>query len=298
MAARSSSPLRAVTDDELTAFQRDGVVHLASILPTSWLSYLAEPVEANIVDRTVTTDMTALRADLTGSKSIDRPRFLSGVDHWLHDPAFAIFAGQSPLPAIAGALLDAQRIHLYEDSVLVKEPGSDEETVLHQDLGYFHLEGDRICTIWVPLDPVDADNGAVAYLRGSHLTGLIHQPNWFVVDDPLPNAAGEPVPIVEKDDPRFVQFDAQPGDLIVHHAATLHRAGPNRSANRRRRAISVRYCGDGVRHLVRPGSPTKPHHHVGEARSAKDLGVVRSGDLVVDHPGCPMVWEQNLGSAQ
>ena len=296
MVAHSSSPLRTVTDDELATFRRDGVVHLTSILPANWLSYLAEPIEATIVDQTVTADMTALRADLTGSEPIDRPRFLSGVDHWLNDPAFANFASQSPLPALAGALLSAQRIHLYEDSVLVKEPGSGESTVLHQDLGYFHLEGDRICTIWVPLDPVDAENGAVAYLRGSHLTGLVHQPNWFVTDDPLPNATGEPLPVVREDDPRFVQFDAQPGDLIVHHAATLHRAGPNRSTSRRRRAVSVRYCGDGVRHLVRPGSPTKPHHNVGQERDATGYGAVRSGDLVVDHPGCPLVWEQNLGS--
>ncbi|MCH2430866.1 MAG: phytanoyl-CoA dioxygenase family protein, partial [Acidimicrobiales bacterium] len=212
-------------------------------------------------------------------------RFLSGVDHWRHHKAFARFATASPLPAIAGTLLVADRIHLYEDSLLVKEPGTVARTAFHQDLGYFHLSGDRICTTWAPLDEVDAETGAVSYLRGSHRSGVVHRPNWFVDDQPLPGTGGEPVPTVRPDDPRLVRFDTVPGDLVVHHAATLHGAGPNRSTTRRRRAVSVRYCGDGVRYEIRPGAPAKAHHVE-----------VRSGDPVVDHPGCPEVWRRPLGS--
>ena len=193
----------------------------------------------------------------------------------------------SPLPAIAGALLGAERIHLYEDSVLVKEPGSIETTAFHQDLSYFHLAGDRICTTWVPIDPVTVETGAVAYLRQSHRSGLVHRPNWFVSDTPLPGTDGEPVPAIDDGDPRLVRFAVEPGDVVVHHAATLHGAGPNQSATARRRAISVRYCGDDVRYEIRPGAPTKAHH-----------AEVRSGDPVVDHPGCPVVWERTVGSVQ
>ncbi len=289
MSVPTSDPLRPVTDDEVDAFARDGVVHLPAILPTDWLDLLVDPVEATIADPAVTTDMTALRTAVAGVSpdSAGTGRFLSGVDHWLHDPVFAAFATASPLPAIAAALMDADRIHLYEDSVLVKEPGTAEVTALHQDLGYFHLDGDRICTTWVPLDPVTVETGAVAYLRGSHRSGLVHRPNWFVSDEPLPGTAGTPVPAIADDDPRLVRFAVQPGDVVVHHAATLHGAGPNRSDTARRRAVSVRYCGDGVRYELRPGAPTKAHHHE-----------VRSGDPVVDHPGCPLVWSRTLGSAR
>ena len=246
-------------------------------------------MEATIADPVVTTDMTALRAAVadTPPHSTGPGRFLSGVDHWLHDPAFAAFATASPLPAIAAALMDAERIHLYEDSVLVKEPGTAETTALHQDLGYFHLDGDRICTTWVPLDPVTVETGAVAYLRGSHRSGLVHRPNWFVSDEPLPGAEGTPVPTIDVDDPRLIRFVVQPGDVVVHHAATLHGAGPNRSTTSRRRAVSVRYCGNDVRYQLRPGVPTKAHHDQ-----------VRSGDQVVDHPGCPVVWRRTVGSAR
>ena len=293
--ALPNSPLRAVTDNEVATFRRDGVVHLPGILPTTWLDYLDKPIERALVDRTITTDLTemggalakGLGAELLTDDRTGGGRFLSGVDHWRHDDDFAAFAMRSPLPGIAGALLDATRIHLYEDSVLVKEPGTVEATVLHQDLGYFHLSGERICTCWVPLDPVSVDSGAMVYVRGSHRSGTVYRPNWFVTRDPLPDTEGEAVPTIQPDDDRVASIPAEPGDVIVHHAATLHGSGPNRSATTRRRAVSVRYCGDGVRYEIRPGAPSKPHH-----------AHIRSGDPVVDHPGCPQVWSRPVGSGR
>ncbi len=293
MSGLTADPLRAVTDEEVEAFWRDGVAHLTAIIPTTWIERLIEPVDAAITNPAVTTDMTELRNVVTGQESeqVGSGRFLSGVDHWLHEPAFKAFATTSPLPVIAATLMDADRIHLYEDSVLVKEPGTIEATALHQDLSYFHLEGERICTVWVPLDPVTNETGAVFYLRGSHRSGLVHRPNWFVVDDPLPGTTGAPIPYVADDDPQLVRFDVEPGDVVVHHAATLHGSGPNRSTTTRRRAVSVRYCGNGVRHLIRPGTPTKAHHN-------SNYGGVRSGDPVIDHPGCPQVWNRTIRSEQ
>jgi|TARA_B100001105_G_scaffold221324_1_gene189048 ectoine hydroxylase-related dioxygenase (phytanoyl-CoA dioxygenase family) len=289
MSAPSAEPLRPVTDDEIARFDADGFVHLPGILPTTWLEHLAGPVDETIIDPSTTVDMTALGAGLGGTEDpkAGGGRFLSGVDHWLHHEAFAAFATTSPLPAIAGVLMGARRVHLYEDSVLVKEPGTADPTVFHQDLSYFHLAGERICTCWIPLDPVSVDTGAMAYVRGSHLSGSVYRPNWFVNRDPLPGTAGKTVPDIRHDDDRVVRIPARPGDVIVHHAATLHGAGPNRSATVSRRAVSVRYCGDGVRYEIRPGAPTKPHH-----------AEVRSGDPVVDHPGCPLVWSRPLGSGR
>ena len=285
-----TAPLRAVTDDEVATFRSDGVVLLTHILPAAWLGHLADPVDRTILDRTVTADLTemggalaeGLGAEILTDDRTRGGRFLSGVDHWLHDDDFAAFAMRSPLPGIAGALLDASRIHLYEDSVLVKEPGTAEETAFHQDLSYFHLEGDRICTMWVPLDEVTAETGAIVYLRGSHLAGDVYRPNYFVTAEPLAGTEGIPVPDLRPDDdhPDLVSFDIHPGDIVVHHAATLHGAGANRSSTTRRRAVSVRYCGDGVRHRLRQGAPTKPHQ-------TAEL----DGTEVVDHPDIPLVWQ-------
>jgi phytanoyl-CoA hydroxylase len=44
-----------------------------------------------------------------------------------------------------------------------------------------------------------------------------------------------------------VPFPAKPGDLLVHHALTIHRADGNRSADRTRQALGFIYYSDRAR---------------------------------------------------
>jgi ectoine hydroxylase-related dioxygenase (phytanoyl-CoA dioxygenase family) len=284
------APLRPVTEEEVVAFERDGVVCLRAVLPRAWISRMEGPLEQALRMKQTTADLTEMgRAIAAGGGSTladpevapeGRGRFRSGVDHWRHLPEFRAFACESPLPELAAALLRSRQVNLYEDSVLVKEPGTAEPTAFHQDLGYFHVEGEQICTFWVPLDPVTAETGAVVYVRGSHRDGRVYKPNLFVSEQPIPGTRGEDVPEVRTRPGDFdlVSFEMQPGDVAVHHARTLHGAPGNRSATARRRAISVRYCGDDARYFLREGAPRKPHQHR-----------VRSGDGL-DSEDCPVVF--------
>ena len=119
-------------------------------------------------------------ADLSAIASKPAGGFRAGVDHWRHDAGFRAFAIDSPLPAIAARLLRSASVYLYEDSLLVKEPGTREATAFHQDLGYFHVTGEQACTTWCPLDPVTAESGALRYVRGSHRWDRLYKPNLFV----------------------------------------------------------------------------------------------------------------------
>ena len=245
----------------IDAFRNDGVVCVRAVLPPEWVARTAAAVERVIDEETA--DLSAMAHALTGGARDGEPhgRFAAGTDHWHTNPDLFALAASSPLPGVAAALLGSRTLRLYEDSVLVKEPGTAERTVWHQDLGYFHAEGSQIATTWCPLDAVSADTGAVRYVRGSHRWGRLFRPNLFVTDEPLPGTEGETVPDVDAtvDPADIVSFDTEPGDVVVHHAATLHAAGPNLSATARRRAISVRYCGDDAVIRVRPGAPLKPH---------------------------------------
>ena len=151
-------------------------------------------------------------------------------------------------------------MRLYEDSLLVKEPGTSERTAFHQDMAYFHVTGRQVCTTWCPLDDVTLETGAVQYVRGSHLWTTEFKPNFFVSTATIPGTEGEEVPDVAADPGKYdvVSFETGPGDVVVHHARTIHGAAGNASATRRRRAISVRYCGDDARFHRRPGAPLKP----------------------------------------
>lgn len=270
-----SEPLRPITDDEVDAFWRDGVVVLRSVLPRDWIDALAEPVE-RALRRGQAVDMGSLTDDADPAA----PAFAAGVDHWRHDDTFAEFALRSPLGPIVAALLRSEHVYLWEDSVLVKEPGSPFATRFHTDAGYFHLTGDQIATTWVPLDPASPDSGMVSWVRGSHRDPVQYRPNLFVTDEPIPGTDGDVVPDVfasEELSSRLISFELEPGDMTVHHARTLHGA-PANSSQHRRRAVSVRYCGDDARYLHRPGLPGRP-----------GLDQVHDGDPV-GPPWCPLVW--------
>lgn len=281
------SALRDVAEAEIAAFWRDGAVCLRGIMPRGWLAVLENGVERYLASDAAFS-LSAFGADRPeGQGRRPKAHFFGGTDHWKQDEDCRRFALESPLPMIAGQLLRATRINLYEDSILVKEPGAIEPTAFHQDMSYFHVEGGQVCTTWVPLDPVTRDTGALQFVRGSHLWKKQFRPNFFVSTTPIPDTDGEIVPDFHGDrrNAELLCFDTEPGDITVHHALTLHGAEGNHSVSTRRRAMSVRYCGDDARYRLRRGAMRKPHHDV-----------VRPGDIL-DHPDCPVVWRASSRSA-
>lgn len=235
---------------------------------------MATPVEEALVSA-ATADLSSFGDDLEATAGVVRvvdeyvraakiPRghFKAGTDHWCGQPASLDFATRSPLGPIVSRLLRSEQVWLYEDSVLVKEPGTQEKTAFHQDMAYFHLAGELVCTTWVPLDPVTAATGAVRFVAGSHLDRTRYKPHLFVTTMALPDTEGAEVPDHDQQvgDARIISFDTERGDITVHHARTIHGAHANASAPQRRRAISVRYAGGGTVFQTVAGGFPKPHH--------------------------------------
>ena len=196
---------------------------------------------------------------------------------------FRRFALNGAAPEIAANLLGGEQVNFFGDQIFVKEPQTRERTAFHQDATYFEIEGDQCCVLWMPVDPVTLENGAMMYVRGSHRTGKLYQPNVFVSQAPLPGAQGEMVPDIEghMDDYDLVHFEVEPGDVIVHHYRTVHGAGGNSSRYQVRRAASIRYCGDDIRFQTRPWAPRQLHH----------TQKLSDGDRL-GPPDFPVVWRR------
>ncbi len=282
-----SDTLRSVTAEERAAFAADGVVWLRGALDAAVVHAMAEPVQRALAS-TAAADLSAMGRALEDAGEVvlrtgpSAGSFVSGVDHWREISEFAAFACASELPRLIAELLGSDHLWLYEDSVLVKEPGASERTAWHQDLGYFHVDGDQLATTWCPLDVVSPETGAVRYVRGSHRWDATYRPNLFVSTMAIPGTEGLTVPDVDAleaaGECEVITFSTEPGDVVVHHARTLHAAGPNTSATTRRRAISVRYCGDDARTHLRPGAPLKAHQ--------RDW----TNGTALTGPDHPMVW--------
>jgi phytanoyl-CoA hydroxylase len=116
-----------------------------------------------------------------------------------------------------------------------KPPALNKPTPPHQDGYYFMLEPNEALTMWIPTDPVDESNGCLRYLPGSHIQGV--RPHSRT------NTLGFSQGIVDysDEDRRNEQpIILQPGDLVVHHSLTIHRADANES-DRNRAVIGLVY---------------------------------------------------------
>lgn len=242
--------------------------HLAEQIPAAATQLRADGacLLRGVVDATTLDRMRAAVDALTGADLADLSglagdpspaRFRGGVDHWRTHPEFRSFATTGALPAATAAVIGAARLWCYEDSVLVKDPGTPVATRWHTDDGYFHVEGEQTVTVWVALDPAPRASGSLRFAAGSHRDPTRYRPTMFVTDDPIPGTEGALPPDLDPDAPGVFGWDLAPGDLTIHHARTLHAAGGNLGPTPRR-ALSVRYCGDTAIVQVKPGAPGKP----------------------------------------
>ncbi|KAI9004517.1 hypothetical protein DFJ74DRAFT_693622 [Hyaloraphidium curvatum] len=209
----------------------------------------------------------------------------TGASLW--DPQLCHFCVEGPLPEIVAQVLGVGTLHFFHDQVFKKEPGSGLRTPWHQDLPYFDLSGP--CAVaWCPVDPVRMDNGAMCYIPGSHLDGRLYRPSDFVTSHgTFPGSDRDPsfsplprIDAAAEKELGAVYLDAEPGDVLVHDARTLHGSAGNVSG-RVRRASSVRYVSGEARMVRREWSAIQWTNLIG----------VKDGELLAGDPGWyPKVW--------
>ena len=197
-----------------------------------------------------------IRDDVDGDPGETQGQFFHDAAGWRHYDEIKSVALTSRLPAVATDLMDTQYTHFWEDTTFVKAPMTPQRTVFHQDWSYFQIDGEKCCIMWIPLDPVDAENGRMEYIRGSHLWARTYAPSIFFAQSASPVSPYDKLPDIEgnRDDYDIIGFDCEPGDIIVHHVMTVHGSGGNRSRDRGRAAMSFRYCGDDIRYFDKPGA--------------------------------------------
>ena len=156
-------------------------------------------------------------------------------------------------------------------------------TPWHADMPYYFLEGFQTVSLWIPLDPVDKKT-SLKFIAGSHLWDKMIRPvSWaddsdFYDDSNSYNNVNinndeeyEPVPSNEfifdennnNKKHNILSWSMDPGDVLLFHFKTAHGANGNLT-NKRRRALSLRFVGDDVVYITRPGrtSPPFPGHNM------------------------------------
>lgn len=242
-----------VSENDVDAFERDGVIRVKQVFSDDWLDRLAIAVD----------EVMAAPSPLSREYVQDgNGRFFTDHHMSRRHNAFRNFMMESPASEVAAALLRSDKLNLVDEHLLVKEPGTDVPTYWHHDLPYFEISWDDFASFWIPLDPVTADTGAMKFAKGSHRWGKIFKPVMIGSGKDAEGAADYdgPAPDIDADPEKYnvEMFEMDRGDALFFHAATLHAAEPNRSPGTRRRALSLRYGGSRATWEPRDYVPSRP----------------------------------------
>jgi len=166
-----------------------------------------------------------------------RPETLKQMQRMGRDPYFHDVM-HHPLWNVAAATLVGEAVTAYQPEWFNKPPGTNHVTPPHQDNYYFCLEPPHVVTIWLALDPVDAENGCLRYVSGSHRHGYRKHARSRIL------GFSQGITDYTPDDfTSEVAVCLQPGDAVAHHGMTIHRADANLSATRQRRSFAMVFNG-------------------------------------------------------
>lgn len=223
---------------------------LAGVFDDSWLDMLRRGLERHL--GRPTPRARVWDRDLEG-----RTMFWDSMA-WHDVPEYQRFVYESPAAPIAGLLLGATRINFFFDAVFVRSAGCQFETPWHQDEPYWSVVGHQTCTIWMPLDRVNARN-ALAFVPGSHVGEVVFDQYDFGSLNPDGKAevdrsdfsavAEADIPDISADPAGYgvVSWEMEPGDCVVFNSRILHGGSGVLDPDDELRVFTTKWLGDDVR---------------------------------------------------
>ena len=136
------------------------------------------------------------------------------LTQWIADPlVVAVLAAHYGRPLVCPLA--------HHNCLMTKEPSFSSETGWHQDVRYWSFAQPELCSVWLPLGPERAENGALRLVPGSHretfAADRFDEAKFFRTD-------------LEQNATRLrdqVTAELDEGDVLFFHARMLHAAGRN-----------------------------------------------------------------------
>ncbi|EGD74202.1 hypothetical protein PTSG_06214 [Salpingoeca rosetta] len=190
------------TDVAMTRFNEDGYITMDSFLSKEGVRYLQDQVGQLVREKSSKVHLEWIMSP---------HQFLPPKDNWVWPIA------TNPIITSFVTKLLGDPVVLFSAQLAIKQPHSGTHVPWHQD-------GDNCCTVWIPLDRVDARNGSLQVQPHLHK--------------------------------KYVKTIVLPaGGLEIHHSCTPHSSPPNTSARPRRvlilrfQAVTEPIVGGPVEHL-------------------------------------------------
>ncbi|GAA4310718.1 phytanoyl-CoA dioxygenase family protein [Compostibacter hankyongensis] len=166
--------------------------------------------------------------------------FLQIMNLWRVDEKVRQFVLAPRFARIAAQLLGVERVRVYHDQALFKEPGGG-PTPWHQDQYYWPLDTPDTITMWMPLVDITIEMGMLTFATGSHTRGSVFD---YEISDDSESEFDQYVKTTGFPITRATRMKA--GDATWHYGYTIHNA-PGNASPLRREVMTIIYFADGAR---------------------------------------------------
>ncbi len=226
-----------IDEDQVEDFRENGHTLIRSVLKEEEIAAYRDAI--NKAAYKYNTEKRSLDKRDTYGKA-----FLQIMNLWQADEAVRKFTLAKRFAKIAADLLGVEKVRIYHDQALYKEPGGG-FTPWHQDQYYWPLDTNKTVTMWMPLIDINEDMGMLTFASGSHTSGFVEN---IAISDESEKKLEQHI----KDKGFSISRPAtmQAGDATWHYGWTLHSA-PGNASTVTREVMTIIYFEDGA-HVTEP----------------------------------------------
>jgi ectoine hydroxylase-related dioxygenase (phytanoyl-CoA dioxygenase family) len=238
----------SLTPDQISQYRANGHV---------LCKHLASPDEISFYRQAILDGVQKLNTERRKMEERDTygKAFLQIFNLWRQNETLKKFVLAKRFAHVAAQLMGVERVRLYHDQALFKEPGGG-HTPWHQDQYYWPLDTNNTITMWMPLIDISSDMGIMNFAAGSHKLGSITSKE---ISDSSEDFFDDFVRSNNLDIRGASALEA--GDATFHSGWTLHNA-PGNQSNKMREVMTIIYFADKTRVLQPDHDHRKKDHEV------------------------------------
>jgi hypothetical protein len=215
-----------LTAEQVAAYRRDGFIRVDDVLSPDLLGRVRAVVERFVAGARGVEKSNEVY-DLEDTHTPQNPRVRRLKDPVNRDPLFWEVVRD---PGVIGPLMQliGPDIRLFGSKLNMKAAGYGAAVEWHQDWAFYPHSNDDLLAIGIMLDDVDAENGPLMVVPGSHKGPVFdhHSEGYFI--------GGIEAVETKADLSKAVPIHGRAGSMSVHHVRALHGSALNLSGKPRR----------------------------------------------------------------
>jgi Phytanoyl-CoA dioxygenase (PhyH) len=217
---------RGISAQERSAYERDGLVIPAFRLPESSRLDMTRAVDELLAATAGQAPESIVCPHVPGMNNL--PENITRT--WLK------FCARPDVLDLVESLIGPD-IVLWGSQVFCKPAATGMEVPWHQDGEYWPIRPLATCSVWIAIDDVSIENGAMRYLPGSHRARRLFPHTVSERGDLALNRVLDPTSY----DPTTAAYDElNSGQLSLHDVYLIHGSAANTSG-KRRAGFAIRY---------------------------------------------------------